>query len=434
MDKLLIISNVRHKEIGDFIKQRGTFEVVGCYSSLCGNLVEIQGKILEVEKTLYLYQPEESGLNIRTEMQVFKNLISGSVFFKPGEVIFITKSTVECKKAEKYFISVMNSCGYKLYAVKEIDGTITFSNVYDNLLGITSPDNFRNSYKTLYRTERNSEDTVAYEGQDDSDLSIEPYSFQNLKDYETQKELVEKMSTDIEFRDDADQMQQRQISYANLGAMEVSNVLDVPQSIVLSGKSKSGLSTWASVLAVSASKTGKKVLVFDYTFNNDVSVHLKSDKIECTECRMKEILQNSYKPGEITICTFRNETEYDIRFNFIKHMYYKKMVQPFDLILIPTDYCDFRVMFGMLNSKISKVVLTVVPRVSDVLELLDYTDMIIGTEVIAIMNEAVKDNPYDTIMSQEVIKESLSAINAKVVSSVWFNTLDVGRNISDAII
>lgn len=88
----------------------------------------------------------------------------------------------------------------------------------------------------------------------------------------------------------------------------------------------------------------------------------------------------------------------------------------------------------MLNSKISKVVLTVVPRVSDVLELLDYTDMIIGTEVIAIMNEAVKDNPYDTIMSQEVIKESLSAINAKVVSSVWFNTLDVGRNISDAII
>lgn len=434
MDKLLIISNVRCKELGSFIRQRGTFDVIGCYDSISTNLVDIQSKILEVEKTLYLYQPDDTALNIRTDMQVFRNLISGGGFFKPGEIVFITRSTAECKKAEKYFVSVMNSCSYESYTIKEIDETISFSNVYDSLMGITAVNNFRNSYKTFYRAERNSEDSVTYEGQDDSDLMLEPFNFQNLKDYEGQKELLGNLSTGIEFKDDAEGMKTRQIPNVSLGAMGFHDVMAGPQSIMLSGKSKSGLSTWTAALAVSAAKAGKKVLVLDYTYNNDVSVHLASAKINYVEFRMKDILQNSYELNGLAVCTCRNETEFDVRLNFLKHVYCRKAELTFDLVLIPVDSRDFAVAFSMLRGEIGKVILTVVPRNSDVLELLEYAAMLDGTEVVAVMNESVRESSYDMAMSQEKIKETLSVINAKVVSSVWFGTLDVGRNISEAII
>ena len=89
MIKLLLVSSLRSKELGDFLTERGAFEVDGCYSSLSADVAEIQNQIIKVDKTLYLYQLDDEGnsnVNIRADMQVLQGLLDNNTFFNPGEI------------------------------------------------------------------------------------------------------------------------------------------------------------------------------------------------------------------------------------------------------------------------------------------------------------------------------------------------------------
>lgn len=431
MDKILVISNVRCSELGKFIEQRGTFKVAGCYNSLSENVVDIQNRIFEVAKTIYLYQPEEGATNIRADMQVLQTMIKGNSFFKPGEIVFMTRTSPQCRQAERYFVSVMDECRKQDYSIKRMDGAISFSDVYDNLMGISASDDFKNTYKTYYRAERNSESSVVYEGQDDSDLIIEPYSFANLNDYNKQKELLVNMSSSVLYKDD-DVDGIKQYARPNLGQLKVRDVFGCGKVVLMSGKPKSGLSTWAAAISVSSTKDGNSTLVLDFTSNSDVGHHLREAGIDFHDCPMKDILQNRAQPDGLNICTYLNEREFAVRLNFLKNIFSHGILR-YDVVLIPVDYRDFERVLKLLGNETDKIFLTVVPRYSDVLELLDYAELVEGMKVVAFMNESIRGSS-EGMVGQEEVKEILGVLHAKVVKNCWFTSLNIGTNLSRALL
>ena len=431
MIKILIISNVRCKELGSFITQRGAFRVDGCYSSISENVMDIQNKIIEVDKTLYLYQPEESATNIRADMQVLQTMLETNSFFKPGEIIFVTRTTPQCKQAEKYFVTVMNSCGYKDYSVKIIEGAISFSVIYDNLIGLSSSTDFKNTYSTLYRKERNVKSSIAYEKQDDSGLILEPFNFESLENYENQKKLVTDATSSITFKDDTDG-KVAGFNRPGFGRLDITDAAGGPPVVMLTGKAKSGLSTWTSALAVSSAKAVHGVLVMDYTSNSDVSKHLVDEKISFTECRMKNILERRDNADGISVCTYHNDAEYLVRLNFLKNIFCSAALKQ-SIVLIPVDYHDFARTYTMLKGEIAKVIFTVTPRHSDVIELLDFVDLIDCADVLAILNKCVQMKGEE-IMSQEQVKEALALFNAKVAKNYHFDSINVGTGLYIAML
>lgn len=433
MIKLLIVSSLRSKELGDFLTERGTFDVEGCYTSLSADSALIQNQIIKVDKTLYLYQLDEDGnsnVNIRSDMQVLQELLKNNSFFNPGEIIFMTQNSLQCSQAERYFTTVMNSCGYEDYSIKKIDGQLSFSEIYSSLMGISINANFKNSYKPLYRVERNSDSSTAYEAQDDSNLSLEPFNFDAIKSYENRKGLAVKTASTIPFKDvptERDSFSNPDFSQLQIEEQNKNNVC------VLTGKSKSGLTTWTMALAVSAVAEGKSVLVLDYTSNSDVQPGLKNAEVEYSTVTMKEMLRknNEYKEG-ITVCTIRNDREEKIKVNFLQR-YLRLSVSEYDVVLIPTAPDVFEAVHTLAKEYLNKTLFTVVPRRSDVRELQKYIHCVKNEDVMVLLDECV-NLMHDNYISQQEVKKLLVFFEPRVVGSMVFKNFNLKGTLYNKIL
>lgn len=420
MIKLLLVSSLRSKELGDFLTERGAFEVYGCYSSLSSDVAEIQNQIIKVDKTLYLYQLDDEGnsnVNIRADMQVLQGLLNNNTFFNPGEIIFMTQNSLQCEQAERYFTTVMTECGYDNYSIKKIDGQLSFSEIYSALMGISITNNFKNSYKPLYRVERNSDSSIAYDGQDDSNLSLEPFRFDELKSYENRKSLAVKTASTVPFKDPIDEVER--FKDPDFSEMKLDDSLFKDNVSVLTGKSKSGLTTWTVALAVSAVAASKSVLILDYTSNSDVQPVLSSNGVDFEKKSMKDLLRKSSAAGVgLEVCSIVNDREEQVKLNFLQR-FLNLNGNRYDVILIPVAENNFRQVYSLVQESLNKVFFTVVPRRTDVVELQKYIHCVKESKVMILLDECVS-LVHDSYIAQEEVKKILSFFNPKVVSSYVF--------------
>lgn len=434
MIKLLIVSSLKSKELGEFLAQRGTFEIYKCYDSLSNNVADIQNSIVKVDKMLYLYQLDDNGnsnINIRSDMQLLQTMLLNAAFFSPGEIVFMTQDDEQCKQAERYFISVMESCHYKNYSIKKIEEKISFSAVYSSLMGITENASFRNVYKPLWRAERGSDSSFAYEAQDDSDLLLEPFVFDNLKKYQQQKNLAAKTSSTFEVRDSTE-LGVEKFKSPVFGQIDIDESPIKANVSILTGKSKSGLSIWTSALAVSAKHEGKSVLVIDYTSNKDVMGTLESYSIDFTKLKMQDLLRGFAADKDLFVCKARNEREDDVRLDFVRY-YVQRGVTQFDEVLIAVDRYLFNQVYNIVKGQINKILLTVVPKHADVVELQRYVNLLKGEDIVILMNECVKMG-QESFLEPQGVKDLLVFFNPKVVQSIQFDSLQVKGNLYNKIL
>lgn len=434
MIKLLIVSSMKSRELGDFLAQRGTFEIADCYDSLSANVMNIQNSIIRVDKMLYLYQLDDNGnsnVNIRADMQLLQNMLQNTAFFSPGEIVFMTQNDEQCKQAERYFISVMESCRYEDYSVKKIDEKISFSAVYSSLMGITENLNFRNIYKPLWRAERGSDSSFAYEAQDDSDLLLEPFTFDNLKKFQNQRKLATKTASTFEIRDTAE-TEIEKFKSPTFGSIDVDPSVVNTNVSILTGKSKTGLSIWTGALAVSACHEGRSVLIIDYTSNKDLMATLQAYSIKFNKLKMQELLKSFAVDKEIYVCKARNEHEENVKLEFIQY-YFQKNASQFDEVLIAIDFAFFENVYRTVKGQLNKVLLTTVPKHADVVELQKYVKLLQGEEVVVIMNECIKMES-EAFLDQQGVKNLLAFFNPKVVKSFYFKSLQVKGNLYNKIL
>lgn len=435
MIRLLVISSMRSRELGEFLSQRGTFEIYRCYSSLSSNVADLQNNIIKVDKTLYLYQLDEDGnsnVNIRADMQLLQKMMKGNSFFNPGEIVFMTQDDEQSRQAERYFVSVMEDCNYSNYSVQNIGEKISFSKVYSCLMGITEDARFRNTYKPLWRAEKGTESSTAYEGRADSGLMLEPFVFDNVKKYDGQKKVASKATTTIEIKDYSDgklsQFSEPKFHHVSLKGS------GAKQSVCLvTGKSKSGLSVWSSALSVSASTVLEKVLLLDYTDNQDIATLLEASGVDFEQKRMKDLVKRRQLANGLFVCGVVNDREENVKLDFLQNFFLLRDLQ-FQQIVVAVSNTAFEKVFHILRENIDRIFLTVTPRHPDVVELQKLSKVFReGADITVLMNECIKLENEEYLTQQE-IKNLLPFLKPKVVKSIWFKTLDVKGNLHNKLL
>lgn len=435
MIRLLVVSTMRSQELGQFLSQRGTFEIYRCYDSLSNNAADLQNSIIKVDKTLYLYQLDEDGnsnINIRADMQLLQEMMKHNSFFNPGEIVFMTQDDEQSKQAERYFVSVMEDCQYKNYSLQNIGEKISFSKVYSCLMGITEDVRFKNTYKPLWRAEKGSDSSTAYEAQNDSDVVLEPFTFENIKKYGSQKKVAAKATAAIEIKD-VTNGNLKQFSEPSFHRIKLQDNFLQRNVCMVSGKSKSGLSVWSSALAVSASAVLDRVLLLDYTSNQDIAVLLKANKITFNEKRMKELVKRKQPENGLSICGIVNDKEESVKMDFIQYFFAVPDLQ-FQQIVIAVDRGILEQVFHALKGALNKIFLTVVPCHPDVVELQKLISLFPkDSDITVLMNECVRLEGEEYLTQQEV-KNLLPFFSPKVAKSIWFQSLNVKGNLYNKLL
>jgi hypothetical protein len=298
-------------------------------------------------------------------------------------------------------------------------------------MGNSESVNFDNQYRALYRREKDEESSIAYEKGTNRDELIEPFDFRNIRDYADQKKLTQKAMSVVKFRDTED-VEIKQFDNPVFNGLNVTSVLDGPNVCVLTGKSKSGLSTWTSALAASSVNGKKNTLVVDYTSNSDVAGTLEENGVSVNQVGMKQILNKEFgDAGQVNVLAPNNDKEEKVRLNLIRKIF-SDFELPYDNVIIAARSEDFDAIVTLLRGSISTVILTTVPRHADVVEMQSLVDTITGMKVVVVLNECI-NLKWEKFLTQQEVKDLLVFMNPKVVKSIDFDNLNVGANLFESI-
>ena len=201
MINIMLVAGEKTSSLANFLEQRGTCSVEYSYNSLTEEIVAIRDCIINVDKLVYLL--DKQTVNIRTEMQLLKELLTLEGFFTVREILFLVTENVDTDKAIRYFKAVMQESNFNNYSINKTKAKVSFADIFDYIVGTTRAENFKNSFKNVYRVERNSESTQAYVPHDDTTMSVEPFSYQHVTIYESAKLNSERTESGIFHKDDS---------------------------------------------------------------------------------------------------------------------------------------------------------------------------------------------------------------------------------------
>ena len=147
MINIMLVAGDKTDKLAKFFKMRNAFSVSMACESLSSNVAQIKDSIINVNTLLYFYQ--ESSINIRTDMQILKELLSDNNFFTVGEIIFIIAENENSDKAVNYFKAAMSESSFSKYTIKLLKGKPTFDLIYNTVLGVSKNTDFANSYNNI---------------------------------------------------------------------------------------------------------------------------------------------------------------------------------------------------------------------------------------------------------------------------------------------
>ena len=355
MVKLIVVAGSTSQKLAEFFANRGTFEIVAVYDNLANNVNQIQNKVIVSDKLLYLYNDsEETNMNIKSDMQILGNLLSNDSFFKPGEIVFMTTASAQAKLAIKFFSTIMEDCKKSDYSIKTVEDKMSFIAIYNLLMGTTNSSDFKNSYTTLYKVERNTVAEEEYSPQDDRDLLIEPFGMDSVNTYIGKQKAAKKADVGTIYTDDPD-TDLAQESTVQFDPLKLHSILDKTKYIFVSGMKKSGKSVWGSQLAVSASKCDLATGVFDFTDNQDVLPLLQESSVQVSDVSLLQILRQQEKEYGITYASTSNDDEIKVLPEFLQ-LFFDRKVELFDVVFV---ICEFEQLLNLRNLFIGDVSIVV---------------------------------------------------------------------------
>lgn len=434
MISVLLVAGGKSKKLAEFLEERGTFVVPFYYNDLNSHVTEIQNQIIKVDKLLYLYQIDtetgEASSNIKADMQTLRMLLSSNGFFSVGEILFIVKSGEEYQQAIKYFNVVMQECHIKNYSIKPISSLMSFAAIYDAVMGVSSIKDFQNSYRKLYRVSRGDEASLAYAPVDDKDLTIEPFRYDAVKDYEQQKLLAKKVESGIEVYETADSKVEQ---YYNPDFGHLRNI-DVRRSkcVLISGNSKSGKTIWAGALAKSAVDQGKQVLVLDFTKCGDIYTVLTENGVAAQNAKMLDLAGNVINKSDLIVCAPKNAIEYDVRFEFLRNILNYQQ-STLDVIVVICEVEDYKRLTQVFPNSFDAVCFNTTGIRQEVLEAIEALHSISVENRTIILNNICEFSMGNVVLDAPNVKE-LAGEEIRVVKDVLFNNFEVGKQLFTAVV
>lgn len=434
MIKLMLMAGSNSQKLADFLCKRGTFDVTNMYPSLKDSLNDIQTKVIRVDKFLYLYNPssQDEGFDIRADMRVLDGLLRDTSFFTPGEVIFMLRASEESAIAMKYFKTVMQNTGYTNYSIKQIEGQLSYEAIYNSIMGVSTVRDFDNTYRDLYKVEKNSEADLAYAAKDDRKLKIEPFSFTGIETYEGYKDTAVKTDSGQVFTDSADTVLNT-VDNPKLSTIELKSQLADRKVAIVTGKSKSGKSVWSTVLSTSAVAAGKTTAVFDFTLNSDMDAHFRMSDVVYKKFSLKQALNlESVEGGSLTLFFVQNKYEDRVKVDFLSHAL-SVVNSMFDVVIIVCELDLLDQISELLSDSITNVLLTSTALVSDLTCLVATAEKFRERNLKIILNESINLLGIDGFCSSDsaraIFPEPYVLIKPK-----QFTKLNFGPNIYKSVI
>lgn len=415
MISLMIVAGVNSKPLATFLEQRGTFTADFVYNDLHSNAESLYNQIIKVDKLVYVYRLDaktgDADTNVRADMQTLRSLLQSSGFFQPQEILFLCGAGNQYAQAKRYFTTVMEECGVKNSAVRTIDKSASFASVYDNLIGVTLTKDFKNTYRSLYRKERGSTSVVGYNASDDRDLIIEPFGYDNLKNWDDQKKLAASIEqqTPIADPDDTNIDKWHNPDFAGIKS---SDILTNGNLTIVTGPKRSGKSVWAAALASSALNVNKKVAVYDFTDAQDLAELTERQCIALQKISPLDMMRLQKGTADV-ICSLRNDR---ILVDFVCQIV-KQRFRIFDAVIVVLELDDFAECYDIMANLVSAVLYTAFPRQQDAVDASNTLKRVSCTKIVALAKvEATMQD--ETILTAEDVKQQVHA-NHVIKQSVF---------------
>ena len=427
----MLVAGERTEKLAKFMEDKGTFSVEFAYESLSINLAQIKDSIISVDKMLYLYQP--GSISIRSDMQILKDLLSQNGFFNANEIIFAVTESSDQKKAISYFEAAMKDCKFENYSIKKLAEKPSFSDIYNSILGISRSQNFKNSFVNVYRVERNSDSHKSYVGEDNKDVSIEPFNYDRLASYEQAKLDAIKVESGVQHKDV--QHEEEKFSNVAFGALNINSIYKTARTEIVTGYSKTGVTTWTIAMALSTLYSQKTVTVIDFSDNCDCAEVLENNNIPFNQVPMIDMLRlYTPKPNMLNVCSAKSIKERSVEFEFLKNLYSKEdLTSGFVFIITPIEKLENT--FRIIHNDLDQIFIGVAPLRADIMRLQQYLmpyEMEADIKVFLNMRmHLMNEKDYLDVSN---VKAMLPYDNVGVISPIEFSNFNVDKTLYEKLL
>lgn len=423
MINIMLVAGEKTTKLAAFLRQRGTFQIDFTFRSLSEDLNKVRDSIINVDKLVYVLDKPE--VNIRMEMQVLKELLNNDGFFVVQEILFIITESEEAKSALRYFNAVMDSCNFEQFKIINSSNKLAFADIFDYIVGVTNSDNYDNTFRDVYRVERYSDSSVAYIGTEDSDLIVEPFDYERVSLYEAAKNVSKKAESGVIHHDVMPEHNIVQFDAPNLGSLDMIVHKSSTQTIIVTGERKTGISTWSIALATSAFSSGKSVLLFDFTDNNDIENIMMLEQLSYKKLTMLQLLHNyNFDSNCLYIVNSSKSNEKAIIQEFICNLYSTELQLPAVIVIALPEH-RLTDMTSVINKDITKIIYCINPLLSDITsKQLVLEKLSSKFNINVVLNNRIKLIADRYLVDSKVVTELLP-FDLKVIQPIDFTSLNI---------
>lgn len=431
MINVLLIAGDKTEKLTKFLEQRGAFEITNSYRSIAEDISTIRDSIINVDKMIYLLDSDT--VNIRTEMQLLKELLLDEGFFTVREIVFIATESVDADKAIRYFKVVMQDSNFSNYSVHKAKNKLSFADIFDLIIGISRAENYKNTYKSVYRVERNSESDVAYMAEDNSGMTVEPFNYERVQAYEAAKKNSLRAESGILHKDETSGVNIVTAADVDLGDLQLIDSVNNTEIFLVSGDRKTGVSTWSAALAASAKSAGKTVTLIDFTDNCDIEEIIKSGNVNYTYVRMLDLLRkHDSDSNSITLVSTFNNAEREVRTEFLQHLFANKSSLT-SVCIIAAPVHLFDELRTILVDDISKILYCINPIFRDIVAMqptiAQYSNL---SNFYLVLNNRVQLIDEAMYLNKEGI-EGLLPFDLRIIQAIDFQSINVDANFYESL-
>ena len=408
--KVMIVAGEGTPGLEKDLVSRNSVDVTHAYNNLISHKKEINTSIVDVSKLIYIIQDYD--MPVREDLSFLGELLVNSKsYFKVKEILFLIKRSDDFKQQQEYITIIMKDSKYDNYKIVPSDESFSFIDIYKHALGTTEINKVTNHKRIIYMVERESDVNRAYEPRVTS-KKVKPYSYSELENYEKLKRTAVDSESGISIEDRyVDNLASYKDSPEFKNISE-SNVLIDKNILMFTGRSGSGLTTFALRSALSAMDYSYKLLYVNLADNNDVCYYCKENKVPFKVIGLKEMFGRhkvKANDGELLILDL-HDLDDSLKITSVSELV--NITNKFDCNMYMYEVPSrlYKEVSKLAGYKISRVFFTILPFEKEVDKLKDLVGYILNKDkkIVHGYKPGISfENSFCKPISREEIKERL---------------------------
>lgn len=373
MLKVLLVAGDQTESLAKYFNERGTLQVVRKYNNIVSNVNDIEGKIIDVDKLVYVYNPA-SDMNIKRDMGALKKILKevneGISFFNVREIIFCMQEDSTSNNVLRFFNAAMREVDFDNIDVFTPKEELTYIDIYNKLLGTTVGNKVNHTYMNIVRKPKGSQIKNVYDPKV-KDINLEPFTYEHLENHEKAKVTANKIGMEVNYCDLNNTREKFDRPY--LGSFDVDDIFNKRNIYIVTGLPRTGITTNTCMLSASAVSANKSVTIINLTTTSDTQDYLRFMKVNCTKFSMsKFILQDKLEHKNLLNLVHIPHIISDVRKEGLGYILSHSSKIDSDIIIIECDTSMLDYIISLCNYRIVRIFYSCETLEKDVNNILSY--------------------------------------------------------------